>query len=151
MFFQGKNTKFLKRDKASISIAMHYYQIGGTSSTEGENCIENMYIYLSCIGLSHYMQIRNPLMTLIILDFTCFRKGFLPSEVHSQNKEQGMLLLTPWSTPFGNSSCIIHVDAPFCPDYCVYFILGLGPICDEFRIWALNFVRLCYLFTLSSL
>ena len=40
------------------------------------------------------------------------------------------------------------VDAKFCPGYCI-FILGLGPICDKFRIWASNLV-ICF-FYLSSL
>ena len=30
---------------------------------------------------------------------------------------------------------IVPVDAQFCPDYCCLFsFLGLGPICDEFRV-----------------
>ena len=44
------------------------------------------------------------------------------------------------------------VDAKFCPGYYLYFsILGLGPICDEFRIWASNLVLFFLLIYLLSL
>ena len=41
---------------------------------------------------------------------------------------------------------ITGVDAQFCPGYLFLLFLGLGPICDEVRTWALNFVFFLFIY-----